>query len=69
MTCDNSYTLYVNGKRLQAGANWEAPDLVALTNLKVGANEILIVAQNAGSVPTLPGYSLRPAGPMRMASR
>jgi hypothetical protein len=55
VTCDNSYTLYVNGKRLQAGANWEAPDLVALTNLKVGANEILIVAQNGGSGPNPAG--------------
>ncbi len=55
VTCDNSYTLYVNGKRLQAGENWEAPDLVPLSNLKAGTNEILIVAKNGGSGPNPAG--------------
>ena len=30
ITCDNSYTLYVNGQQVQAGDNWQAPDVVAL---------------------------------------
>lgn len=55
ISCDNSYTFYVNGKQLQAGDNWEVPDLVALTNLKQGDNQLLIVALNAGN-------SANPAG-------
>lgn len=55
VTCDNEYTLYVNGERVHAGANWEMPSAVLLTNLKLGANEILIVAKNGGSGPNPAG--------------
>ncbi|PQO28822.1 DUF1549 domain-containing protein [Blastopirellula marina] len=51
ISCDNAYTLYVNGKKVQSGDNWLAPDLVLLPHLKKGQNEILIVAKNAGSGP------------------
>ncbi|MEW4452436.1 DUF1549 domain-containing protein [Bremerella sp. JC817] len=55
VTCDNSYTLYVNGKQLKAGDNWEEPNLIPLTSLKQGVNEILIVAKNGGSGPNPAG--------------
>ncbi|WDI43873.1 DUF1549 domain-containing protein [Bremerella sp. P1] len=55
VTCDNEYTLYVNGKKLAAGNNWMEPDLVRLGSLKQGANEVLIVAKNAGSGPNAAG--------------
>lgn len=55
VTCDNEYTLYINGKKLVSGNNWMEPDLVRLTNLKKGANEILIVAKNAGNGPNAAG--------------
>lgn len=58
VTCDNSYTLYCNGKRVHAGDNWEAPDLVALAPLKAGANEILVVAKNGGGGPNPAGLFL-----------
>ena len=51
ISCDNSYELFINGKAVHAGDNWEAPDAVALTGLKAGANEILIVAKNGGAGP------------------
>jgi hypothetical protein len=62
ITCDNAYTLYVNGKRVHAGDNWEAPDVVALPQLKKGANEILIVAKNAGSGPNPAGLFFEARG-------
>jgi hypothetical protein len=55
ITCDNSYSIAVNGKHLHAGENWEAPDTVALTGLKAGANEIIIVAKNGGTGPNPAG--------------
>lgn len=55
VSCDNAYTLYVNGQKVAAGENWEAPDLVALSNLKAGQNEILIVAKNGGAAPNPAG--------------
>jgi len=56
VTCDNSYVLYVNGQRVAAGDNWEAPDAISLAGrLKAGQNEILIVAKNGGSGPNPAG--------------
>jgi hypothetical protein len=50
VTCDNSFTLYVNNQKVAAGENWESPTLASIgTKLKAGANEILIVAKNGGS--------------------
>src|SRR5262249_1967676 len=41
IACDNSYVLYVNGQRTQAGDNWQVPDTAVLTQrLKRGSNEI-----------------------------
>ncbi|MBS0203440.1 MAG: DUF1549 domain-containing protein [Planctomycetes bacterium] len=52
ITCDNEYTLSVNGRKLQADSNWETVETVPLeTALKAGNNEIVIVAKNAGASP------------------
>lgn len=52
ISCDNSYTLFLNGQRIHAGDNWEVPDAVVLNGkLKAGANELVIVAKNGGNGP------------------
>lgn len=52
ITCDNEYSLYVNGRKLHSDVNWETVEAVPLeTALKAGANEIVIVAKNAGASP------------------
>jgi len=56
IACDNSYTLFVNGQKAQAGDNWETPDAAIVTSrLKAGQNELLIVAKNAGNGPNPAG--------------
>jgi len=56
ISCDNSYTLFVNGQKAQAGDNWESPDAAVLTErLKAGANDLLVVAKNAGNSPNPAG--------------
>ncbi|MEZ6055596.1 MAG: DUF1549 domain-containing protein [Planctomycetaceae bacterium] len=55
ISCDNEYTLFVNGKKLIAGTNWEVPDLVSVTNLKTGKNEVVIIARNGGAGPNPAG--------------
>ncbi len=56
ITCDNSYTLFVNGRNVSADGNWETVEIVPLgTYLKVGSNEILIVGKNGGSGPNPAG--------------
>lgn len=56
ISADNSYTLYVNGKELAADEDWMTVEPVSLDGvLKKGANEILIVAKNAGNAPNLAG--------------
>jgi hypothetical protein len=52
ITCDNEYTLFVNGRKLQSDGNWETVEAVPLeTALKSGENEIVIVAKNGGGSP------------------
>ena len=56
VSCDNSYTLFVNGKKIHSGENWESPDLVSLTGaLRKGQNEIRIIGKNGGNGPNLAG--------------
>ncbi|MCA9018645.1 MAG: DUF1553 domain-containing protein, partial [Planctomycetaceae bacterium] len=55
VTCDNSFTLYVNGSRVAAGDNWESPQLVALSQLRQGQNRITIVGKNGGNGPNPAG--------------
>ncbi|MFO1044678.1 MAG: DUF1549 domain-containing protein [Planctomycetaceae bacterium] len=56
ITCDNEYSLFVNGRKLQSDENWETIEAVSLeTALKQGANEIVIVAKNAGAAPNPAG--------------
>lgn len=56
ISCDNSYQLFVNGQRVQAGDAWQRPDSVLLAGrLKPGENEILIVAKNGGAGPNPAG--------------
>jgi hypothetical protein len=56
ITCDNEYTLYVNGKRIAADANWETVETIVFTqHLRVGKNAIVIVAKNGGGTPNPAG--------------
>ena len=55
ITCDNRFTLYVNGKKVASGDNWEAPTAVRLVGLVAGKNELLVVAENQGSTPNPAG--------------
>ncbi|QDU27505.1 Planctomycete cytochrome C [Anatilimnocola aggregata] len=56
LSCDNSYTLFVNGQKVHAGENWETPDAVVLTGkLKAGRNDLVIVAKNGGTGPNPAG--------------
>ncbi len=56
VSCDNSYTLFVNGQKVHASDAWERPEAVPLTSrLKAGQNEILIIGKNGGSGPNPAG--------------
>ncbi len=47
VACDNSFTLYVNGSKVTAGNDWNAPSLVDLRpHLKKGTNLIAVAAVN-----------------------
>jgi mono/diheme cytochrome c family protein len=52
LTVDNSYVLYVNGRRVAADDTWETVEVVSLAGfVKAGDNEILLVAKNGGAGP------------------
>ena len=56
ITCDNSYALYVNGKKVQSDDNWETVESVVLdSHLQKGSNEFLVVARNGGAEPNPAG--------------
>jgi len=56
VTCDNGFTLYVNGKRVIESDNWERVTAVPLhDHLKAGDNQIVVVARNAGNGPNAAG--------------
>lgn len=56
ITCDNSFTLYVNGREAERGDNWAEPRVVNLRSLlKSGENTLLVAAVNAGSDPNPAG--------------
>ncbi len=56
ITADNSYTLYVNGKKARSDDNWETVEFVELAPLlRAGTNEIVIVAKNGGDAPNPAG--------------
>lgn len=56
VTADNGYTLFVNGRQMAVGEDWTAVEPVSLDGaLKKGANEILLIAKNAGNAPNPAG--------------
>ena len=56
ITCDNSWTLYVNGQNVRSDDQWETVEVVPLeTRLRPGANTVVIVAKNGGATPNPAG--------------
>jgi Protein of unknown function (DUF1549)/Protein of unknown function (DUF1553)/Planctomycete cytochrome C len=56
VTCDNEFTLYVNGRQISQSQEWQQMEAVPLhTSLKPGANAIVLVVKNAGSGPNAAG--------------
>ncbi len=52
VTVDNSYTLYVNGRKLRSDDNWETVEFIDLsTALHPGINEVVLRAKNGGDAP------------------
>ena len=57
-TCDNEFTLFVNGWRVVVGGKWSRPGRVDLTpRLRVGANVIAVQATNIAAGPA--GFTFR----------
>jgi len=56
ITCDNSFTLYINGRAVLKGADWQQPQGLALHGLlKKGENTLVAVAANGGKDPNPAG--------------
>lgn len=56
ITCDNEFILYLNGRKITEGTDWTQVTAVPLHDkLKKGANQIVILAKNAGNGPNPAG--------------
>lgn len=57
VTCDNGFMLFVNNRKVSEGDNWSTLAAVPLqTTLKKGANNITVIASNAGTRPNAAGF-------------
>lgn len=64
VTCDNEFTLYVNGEKVAASADWQKPVTVDLTGyLRQGRNVIAVEAINWPDVETGKGLASKGANP------
>jgi hypothetical protein len=56
LTCDNAFTLFINGRKIIEGDNWQQITAVPLHDkLQKGANQIVVIAKNAGNGPNAAG--------------
>lgn len=56
-TCDNEFTLWINGKRVSEGKDWTQPITSNLrAHLKSGENSIVVKAVNQGDSPNPAGF-------------
>ncbi len=63
VTCDNSFKMFVNGKEVAAGENWQRPTVVDLQpHLEAGRNVIAVQATNGADKDKTPQESSNPAG-------
>ena len=54
ITCDNGFELYVNGKKIGEGDQWEDPQSFDLSSVLLkGTNQVMIVGHNGGQAPNL----------------
>ena len=52
IACDNSFELWVNGRKVGAGDDWQTPQTFDLAPfLRAGANDIVVVGRNGGNAP------------------
>jgi hypothetical protein len=57
LTCDNEFTLFINGRKITGGDNWTQITAVPLHDkLQQGNNQIVVVAKNAGNGPNAAGF-------------
>ncbi|MES2506761.1 MAG: DUF1553 domain-containing protein [Verrucomicrobiota bacterium] len=56
MTCDNGFSIYINGRKVTGSENWEQIVAVPLADkLVVGPNTLVIIGSNAGKGPNPAG--------------
>jgi len=56
LTCDNAFTLFINGKKVTEGDQWNRVVAVPLHDrLQQGNNQIVVLAANAGQGPNAAG--------------
>ncbi len=59
ITCDNGFTLFINGQKAEQGTEWHQPRAISIQHLlKKGENSLLVVATNGGSTPNAAGLFL-----------
>ena len=57
LTCDNEFTLFINGREVDRSSEWTQLHSIPLHNLlKKGDNQISVICKNAGDSPNAAGF-------------
>ena len=57
LTCDNEFTLFINGREVDRGNDWTTLHSIPLHGLlKKGDNQIAVICKNAGDAPNAAGF-------------
>jgi hypothetical protein len=55
ISCDNEYRVYLDGRLIGEGKQWDSPNLFTLDDLMAGDHELIIVGRNGGDSPNPAG--------------
>ncbi len=57
LTCDNEFTLFINGREVDRGDDWTKLHSIPLHGiLKKGDNQLAVICKNAGETPNAAGF-------------
>ena len=55
ISCDNEYRVYLDGRLIGEGKQWDSPNLFIQDDLTAGDHELIIVGRNGGDLPNPAG--------------
>lgn len=55
ISCDNEYRVYLDGRPVGEGKQWDSPNLFTINDVTAGEHELIVVGRNGGDSPNPAG--------------